>query len=149
MCDRVVSNNNLVGATDPFLGLLDSRGNLSGARTGWMNIHKQKYHWSPLEPPFIPGDFFLWNELWDLHSTVHKIIPRKMFSEMKTELWRMNCKNAQGFCWFLYEDWYSTTGHHWITKEFVKRAQDISQNNSPIIFCEPGEKRFHTLIAAI
>ena len=28
---------------------------------------------------------------------------------------------------------HSTTSHHWITTEIVKRAQEISQNNSQII----------------
>ena len=35
---------------------------------------------------------FLWNELWNPHSTFHKIIHRRCFGEIKIELWKVNCE---------------------------------------------------------
>ena len=70
---------------------------------------------------------FLWKDKWDV----------------KSQLW-----DNFMFCWLLYESCQATTSNHWITTEFVKRAQEISQTKNHLEFSvKSDEKSFHKLRA--
>ena len=70
-----------------------------------------------------PWNSFLWSKIWIV----------------KSHLW-----NCLTLCWLLYENCHATTANHWITTEFVKRAQEISQSTSPRVFLW-NQTRNHSL----
>ena len=80
----------------------------------------------PLKPLGFHNSFpehFLWNELWNPHSTFH-------------ELWEVDGETIHAFCRFLYENCHCTTGHHRITTGSQLNSEEISQSNSPRVDCE-------------
>ena len=77
----------------------------------------------------------------EMSCKIHKTLVQHDSQQKISMNYRLNwqkliAKHLHAFCWFLYENCLCTTAHHWITTEFVKNVQEISQNKSAIIFCE-------------
>ena len=108
------------------------------------NLGGMNSRWDPSDFTINSPNIFLWNELWKLHSTFHKIIPRKFICEIEMNCEKSIVKIFHVFCWFLYENCRATTGSQ---RELWKERRKFHKKNCPSFSVKSDETWFHKLIA--
>ena len=73
---------------------------------------------------------------WDICAALSHNDFHKKYQRLKIELWKVHFdKNSRILLIFIWNS-HSTTGHHWITTEFAKRAQEFQmifeRKNGPL-----------------